>query len=231
MTACQHLSWLVEEKPDHDGMVLERCRDCGVTRKSFGTWFALKDKGRISKNAMYSGSSFFDVSEPPEFRVNNVDFILTTKKEETPMPRTKRTPRPHGFWKLNQERIIQDIQTMGEREAKRKWKCPDTTWKAYLPIWSAAHVSTVINVGTVGMVGTPVRQEPLISATVGEVARVRMATQAGGSTGAPTPEVRCEHPCAELLMLRGYQMAIRELSSFMGIRFEGMGKVYGTDKD
>lgn len=134
--ACRHPVWDAETLPDHEGMVTERCRSCGVERKTIGTWWALKTGGKISANAMFDGSSVFSASDPPSYHLNNVDIILTAPKRENVMPK-KREPRPHGFWKDHQGEVIKDIETLGPDAARKKWRVPETTWKTYLPGWLA----------------------------------------------------------------------------------------------
>ncbi len=212
---CRHLIWDADALPDHDGMVIEHCRACGATRKTIGTWWALKSGGHISANAMFSGSSLFDVNNPPSFRINNVDAILSEPQELIKEDDTvaKRERRPHGFWKENWEAVKRDIQQLGPEASRRKWRIPGTTWKLYLPQWLG--------------------QPAAVAATSPAEAPKRPAV---ASVPAITVSSACLGPCAEILALRSevatlraYNQAVHDVAVMLGIRIQGV-TTSGNDK-
>ncbi len=227
MADCPHLIWDANERPDHDGMVTERCRRCGATRKSIGSWWALKAQGKISANAMYDGSSFFQVSEPQSFRINNVDAILNStlppvfpfkeEREDESDVSAKRERRPHGFWKDNFNAVTRDIQLLGPDQARKKWRIPGSTWKLYLPQWIPKEGTVMAAVAAAQANTVPIltpKDEQRVKHTAASIETVETTS--------------CDHPCNELFLLRGFRMAVQELKQIF--RYQGVTKPDGNAK-
>lgn len=86
--------------------------------------------------------------------------------------------------------VVNDLIVLGDDETRVKWKVPDSTWNAYIDRW----------------------REYLPPKAV------RIADKISSSVDLSAGCDSCPHPCQEVIMLRGYKLAIEQVSVMVQIQ-------------
>ncbi|MDD5060882.1 MAG: hypothetical protein PHN44_01180 [Candidatus Marinimicrobia bacterium] len=142
-------------------MVVEHCAECGTTRKVYGEWRSLVLSGivgtRLPKAVNFPRLGHDSINEimfeikngggkimpsiPP---IQSHPIPGTGEKEEPVIPvspkkgKITRKRLPYNFMAKNKDAIIDDIISVGRKEAKKVWAViSDSTWGLYVgKLWA-----------------------------------------------------------------------------------------------